>query len=147
MKLISIVKIPREVIQKIVDDPRLGGFCEREPDKQSGSDGPSDMICAYRTPDNHACAVGCLISDKTYNAMIEANVQGNNISCILARKDFVSGLIYGETGLNELQLEALQSLHDAKASDFDPTNAVKEVFNRLLQDGFTTGYTGRIELE
>ena len=59
--------------------------------------------CLYRAPDGNKCAVGCLITDSTYNPSMESS----SASYVLARFDY-SG------NVNSDMLDELQLLHDEK---------------------------------
>lgn len=66
------------------------------------------QICAYRSPDDLKCAVGCLILDQYYTNSSEGFVcTSSNVVTALS----ASGVDMGEDGTRSLLLQ-LQSLHD-----------------------------------
>jgi hypothetical protein len=130
------VLIPRIAIERLVNDRRLGGF-----NVQEGA-------CQYRTPKGRACAVGCLISDDTYDLMVESQnhkagvgyfsltVSGRNV-------DKIGKRIRSESGLTLDQLSMLQRIHDrffmsAESDDVKTRNKFRRRLEKLLKNGVET---------
>jgi hypothetical protein len=137
-----MIKIPKSIVEKLLADSRFGGFERQGPDAQH-------YICAYRTHDGKACAIGCLISDVTYNMMVQNSLDGNNIVSIMKseRCPVVIDRIRKETGLDNDQLKVLQAAHDDCNARLDRNTVVRARFERLLLRGNMDTSQGHISLD
>jgi hypothetical protein len=130
----------KEIIKKIADDPRLGGFVKRD-----GYDG-----CAYRTADGFSCAIGCLVSDETLRAFPDKNdktrydATTNNVlaTVVTILRVYPDYDFLANTGLTANQAIMLQNFHDSYAvtafSEIECRKAVKKAFKELLETGEAT---------
>jgi hypothetical protein len=126
-----MIKIPKSIVEKLLADSRFGGFERQGPDAQH-------YICAYRTHDGKACAIGCLISDVTYNMI--SIMKSERCPVVIDR-------IRKETGLDNDQLKVLQAAHDDCNARLDRNTVVRARFERLLLRGNMDTSQGHISLD
>jgi hypothetical protein len=136
----EMVTIPKSILKKLLKDPRLGGFEKND---------RGNYVCVYRTSKGKACAVGCLISDETYNILERRNLKHLNINAIMSSVGTadVAAIIERESGLNTEQLRTLQATHDDFAFRRDRVTSVRRFFKSLLKDGRTNMIPGGIRVD
>ena len=99
-------------------------------------DRATDAVCAYRNREGFKCAIGCLISDETYDEFIETAALGkNNHSDRQDRLLEILDLNGVPVGDDDIEfLEDLQTLHDMCEPSEWPS-ALKAMENDLTREG------------